>query len=80
MDLDTFSHFSLQGPLVVTDHLHSVCCSVPEVLQVELSDVFGQGRLLWLIILDSCNMIQASAVARIPSLTKLLSLDIVFLT
>ena len=44
------------------------------------NSLFGQGRLLWLIILDSCNVIQASAVARVPSLTKVLSFDTVFLT
>ena len=70
MDLDSLCDLSCERFYVVAYHLSSVSTSVSEIVGVELSEVFGQGRLFWLIISDSFNMIQTSAVARVPSLTK----------
>ena len=79
VNLDTLSDLSQERFSVVAYHLSSVSASVSEIVGVELSEVFGQGRLFWLIISDSCNMIQTSAVARVSSLTKVLSSDTVLL-
>ena len=79
VNLDTLSDLSQERFSVVAYHLGSVGSSVSEIVWVELTEMLGQGRLFWLIISDSCNMIQPSTVARVSSLTKILSCDAVFL-
>ena len=73
MDLDSLSDLSYKRLSVVAYHLSSVSTSVSEIVWMRFSEVFGQSRLFLVIISDSCNMIQPSAIARVPSLTKVLS-------
>ena len=80
VNLDTLSDLSKERFSVVAYHLDSIGSCVSDVVGMKLSEMFGQGRLFGLIISDSCNMIQPSAIARAPSLTKLISSDTVFLT
>ena len=65
VNLDTLCYLPDQGSPMVADNLSSICLGVPQVVRVELLQVFGQGRLFGLVTSDGCKVIQSSGVARV---------------